>query len=64
MIHLEAEDISEIIRLTLHDKKNEQNKINCTLLTAIGDSMIDCFVSPEEISEALNYLIIYKINLN
>lgn len=64
MIHLEEGDITEIIRLTLHDKKNEQNKINCTLLSAIGDSMIDCFVSTDEISEALNYLTIYKINLN
>ncbi|MEN9997825.1 MAG: 3-dehydroquinate synthase [Bacteroidota bacterium] len=64
MIHLEEEDIKEIIRLTLHDKKNEQNKINCTLLSAIGDSLIDCFVSEEELNEALNYLTIYKINLN
>jgi 3-dehydroquinate synthase len=56
LIHFEEEEISEIIQLTKNDKKNESNKINCTLLNKIGEGVINCEVKEEEIRNTLLYL--------
>lgn len=56
LIHFEEDEISEIIQLTKNDKKNESNKINCTLLNKIGEGLINCEVKGDEIRNALLYL--------
>lgn len=56
LIHFEDTDIEEIIQLTKNDKKNESNKINCTLLNKIGEGEINCEVNEDEIRNALEYL--------
>lgn len=50
------EDVPEIIELCLHDKKNEANKINCTLLKEIGQGETDQFVTVSELQDALAFL--------
>lgn len=54
---IELEDIQEIVQLTKNDKKNEANKIYCSLLSEIGVCEINCEVKEAEIEAALNYLI-------
>jgi len=50
-------DYSELIALMREDKKNEHvGELNFTLLKAIGEPMINCIVTEEEIKEALDYL--------
>ena len=56
MIYFEENDIFEITQLCRNDKKNEMNKINCTLLTKIGEGLINCFVHENDISSAILYL--------
>lgn len=43
--------------LMLKDKKNQNGKINCTLLNAIGDCSIDNICTKEELFESLQYYI-------
>lgn len=50
-------DAEELYRLMLHDKKNEQNGVNFTLLRCAGEFEIDNYCSKEEILEALKQLI-------
>lgn len=54
---IELEDIQKIVQLTKNDKKNEANKIYCSLLSEIGVCEINCEVKEAEIEAALNYLI-------
>lgn len=56
LFHFEETEIEEIVQLTKNDKKNESNKINCTLLNKIGEGEINCEVKEEEIRNALVYL--------
>ena len=44
-----------LIELMRNDKKNEQGEINFTLLTAIGEGVINQSCAPKEIIEALKY---------
>ena len=44
-----------LYELMLKDKKNQNGKINCTLLTAIGSCSIDNICNKEELFEALEY---------
>ncbi|MFD2874202.1 hypothetical protein ACFS5N_17095 [Mucilaginibacter ximonensis] len=37
------------------DKKNQNGKINCTLLGKIGQFNIDNICTPEELIEGVNY---------
>lgn len=53
---IDSEDFQEIVHLTKNDKKNEANKIYCSLLSQIGVCEIDCTVQESEIEEALIYL--------
>lgn len=50
-------DASELYRLMLHDKKNEQNGVNFTLLSCAGEFEIDNYCTRDEILEALNQLV-------
>ncbi|MCR5049984.1 MAG: 3-dehydroquinate synthase [Paludibacteraceae bacterium] len=55
--HCKCSDRERLIALMLQDKKNEHaDEINCTLLRAIGQPVINCIISPNEMNEALDYL--------
>lgn len=45
----------ELYQLMTHDKKNESNKINFTLLENIGKIQINCQASPSEVYDALHF---------
>ena len=50
-------DRDQLIALMQHDKKNEHAaEINCTLIRSIGEPVINQVISPDEASEALEYL--------
>ena len=50
-------DRDQLITLMQHDKKNERAaEINCTLIQTIGHPVINQEITPEEASEALEYL--------
>lgn len=50
-----CDDYPAIIELMHHDKKNNGNDINVTLLSDIGDIHIDQTITEEEIKEALDF---------
>ena len=56
-INFEAEEISSIIELMSKDKKNQNQKINFTLLTAPGESAINFFPSRDQIENSLKYYL-------
>lgn len=56
MIEFTDEMISGICEICLNDKKNLENKINCTLLNGIGEGIIDQFVDKEEIVASLKFI--------
>ncbi len=65
-INLQNTDISEIIYLTLQDKKNQNNTIQTILLEAIGEPVYDQIINFEEIEAAIQYyqqFITNKIHL-
>lgn len=47
-------DYPALLDFMHHDKKNESNEINFTLLKEVGDVHIDCHCSEEEIKSALD----------
>ncbi|MGO1729807.1 MAG: 3-dehydroquinate synthase [Flavobacteriaceae bacterium] len=51
-IEFSEKDISEIIQLLKHDKKNTKGRINFVLLSNIGQPVLDCEVSNEMILKA------------
>lgn len=52
----DCSDYQRLYELMLHDKKNEYELINFTLLEAIGDIRINQTASQKEIDEALDFL--------
>jgi 3-dehydroquinate synthase len=48
-------DIEKILPLTLQDKKNEKDTIQCSLLEKIGKANYNIPVTLKEISEAINF---------
>ena len=50
-------DFHPLIELMKHDKKNDSNQINFTLLKDIGEIQINRYANSEEISEALTFYI-------
>jgi 3-dehydroquinate synthase len=54
------EQLPELVSLCKNDKKNESNKINCSLLSAIGTGEIDQFVSDAEVLESFHFLFSLK----
>lgn len=54
-VEILEEDIANISKLALQDKKNEGDIINCTLLTTIGAAQFDVSISLAEIEKSLKY---------
>ena len=52
---ISCDDYAHLIELMHHDKKNQGNAINFTLLGAIGDIRINQTATEEEIKEALDF---------
>jgi len=52
---LKSEYNDTLLGFMLKDKKNQNGKINCTLLSAIGQFSIDNFCTNEELLEGLGY---------
>lgn len=57
---LEETDITRLIKLCRNDKKNQENQINCTLLSEIGKGEIDHFISHDELKDAVQFLLLLK----
>jgi 3-dehydroquinate synthase len=53
--NLKAANNDTLLEYMLKDKKNQNGKINCTLLSAIGQFTIDNICTDEELLEGLNY---------
>jgi len=49
------EQFKELYRLMTHDKKNEDNRINFTLLEELGKIQINCQASKDEVLNALHF---------
>ncbi len=56
-ISFEQTDFEQLFELMTHDKKNDANKINFTLLPAIGEVAVNVVCSREIVYEALNYYL-------
>jgi 3-dehydroquinate synthase len=54
---IKEQEVSEIVKLASHDKKNKAGRINAVLLNDIGNPTIDSVITEDEIQEALNYYI-------
>jgi 3-dehydroquinate synthase len=54
---LRTDDFSQLLALMKKDKKNEQGRINFTLLPAIGAAKIDWYADEKLIGESLEYYI-------
>ncbi len=51
------DDRKEILKLLVHDKKNENGNINFVLLTSIGEAKIDCIVSEDLLFKSFDYYL-------
>ena len=54
-VTINEEDYEPIMELLKYDKKNSHGNINFVLLSAIGETKIDCLVPNDLIIEALNF---------
>ncbi|MEY4573233.1 MAG: 3-dehydroquinate synthase, partial [Bacteroidota bacterium] len=63
-ISINAEEITEIIKLIRHDKKNNNNKIKCCLLAGIGNCVYDREISEQEVANALFHLNLLASSVN
>lgn len=52
-VNISANDLGSVYRFLLHDKKNQGNRINFTLLRDIGEPLTDQYLSRPEIEETL-----------
>ena len=48
-IYISSHDVDDIMGFIIHDKKNEAGQILFTLLSGVGNAIINQHVSPEEI---------------
>ena len=53
-LHINKSDVEEIAMLTLHDKKNTGQSVNYSLLTSIGECIINQEGSQEDVIKVLN----------
>jgi 3-dehydroquinate synthase len=58
---LPTENFPEMIAIMTKDKKNEGATINCTLLKKIGNFVINCTVTKEEVIESLYFYNQYTL---
>lgn len=63
-ISINAEEITEIIQLIKNDKKNNNNKIKCCLLSGIGNCVYDQEIPEQEIANALFHLNLLASSVN
>jgi 3-dehydroquinate synthase len=54
-INLQPNELDDITKLTVQDKKNKENKILCVLLDGIGNAKLDCEISLAEVKNALSF---------
>lgn len=54
-IDLDAVNDNRIVEIARHDKKNASGEINCTLLAAIGEAVINKKIAAEDIVSSLKY---------
>ena len=59
LFSINPEDYNALYQFMIHDKKNEGDSINFTLLANVGDIQINQVVGKEMIFEALNYYVNY-----
>jgi len=52
---IEESSFDDLLALMQKDKKNQNGKINCTLLTKIGQYSIDHICTVNELTDALRY---------
>ena len=52
---IEEEDISPVLELLKHDKKNSHGNINFTLLVTVGESVINAKVSEDLLYRSIAY---------
>jgi len=52
-IVIAEKDLEALLLLMIHDKKNEGDQINFTLLTDIGSALINQMSTPDEVKKAL-----------
>ncbi|HIP32183.1 MAG TPA: 3-dehydroquinate synthase [Crocinitomicaceae bacterium] len=64
MPNLSDEDIQGMIALLSNDKKNSEGRINCCLLTKIGDCTIDNYLPESYFMEMFMHFKNLQINLN
>jgi len=53
------DDVNQIIKLLIHDKKNTYGKVQFVLLTSIGNCKLNCTVENDLIKEAFKYYHIF-----
>ncbi len=54
-IEIQKNALKEIIQLCFQDKKNEANKVSCTLINGIGNPLFDQFLMINDIENGLKY---------
>ena len=54
---IDEDDISSLLNIMSHDKKNQNESINFTLITEIGKGIINQQASHEEIKSAVEYYL-------
>ena len=57
LIEFELDEIPQLIELMKNDKKNFEGEIKCSLITKIGNCIIDQNVTEQELKEAFYYLL-------
>ena len=60
-IDIEPQMIGSILEEMKNDKKNEDGKLNFTLIDGIGSCKIDCFVEDEIVEKCLNFYLTKRI---
>lgn len=61
---MDSNDVTGIVDYLRHDKKNHSGKIQCCLLTAIGQCKYDVAVEEHLFIESLLYLVNLNVSLN
>ena len=51
-----CDDYDELLELMRHDKKSHDGEISCSLLTSIGECLIDQSVTADDVTAALDIL--------
>jgi 3-dehydroquinate synthase len=63
-ISINADEITEIIKLIKNDKKNIDDNIKCCLLSGIGNCIYDQIITEQEVANALFHLNLLASSVN